>query len=102
MKPYSIYDAKYSWSNCDDARPWLMISEPLGTLIEAFPISGQCYGDNCFFIDSTRAEFGATGLSKRSFIHYGSIIMLPIEAVGRHRGTLIGPMLAEFIAVSGL
>lgn len=102
MSRYGIYNATHTWSNCPDTRPWLLLDHPNGPLVDAFPISSQCYRGNCFWLDPSRTDFAATGLNKGCFVHYASIIALPIANLGRHRGVLTGMLLAEFLDESGI
>ena len=102
MQPFDIYQAAHRWLNCDDARPWLIVEVRAQGVYGSFPISGQCYGGNCFEISSSHENFAATGLSKSCFIHDQYIVELRANQFLRRRGALTGSMLAEFRRFAGL
>ena len=103
MDLYNIYNAGFEWKNCEDVRPWIIIGPRIGECMDCFPISGHCYdGFDCFELDPNDPNFAATGLTKRCFVHYTSIVQLPIGNFHAKRGALENQMLHDFINESGL
>lgn len=102
MLPYDIYEAKYSFNECEDSRPWLIVDERKGELWGCFPISGQCYVGPSFPINCEHESFSETGLRKNCFILDESIYTLNKSHFGKHRGRLAGTLLESFLDYSGL
>lgn len=102
MRPYEIFYARHRWLNCDDPRPWLIVDLRGNQLLGCFPISGQCYDGQCFFISRTHPDFPATGLAKDSYIHDKFIIELAVDEFLDRKGELTGELLAEFLQYAGL
>lgn len=102
MKRFDIYNAVVEWSGSHDLRPWLIVEVRSGDMLACFPISGQCYDANCFFIESNQADFPFTGLTKSCFIHDSHIIEIPASKFKLKRGQLQGQLLIDFLDYSGL
>lgn len=102
VRAYEIFNAKVSWSNCEDMRPWLIVDLRGKEFCGCFPIAGACYRGNCFEVNQGHANFKTTGLTKTCFIHYQSIIDVNVSALARHRGCLAEELLDEFKAAAGL
>jgi hypothetical protein len=102
MQPYEIFNATYNWKNCTDMRPWLIVELRANGIIGCFPISGECYDGNCFWIDPTHPDFSATGLAKGSCVHDQYIVELSVNQFQSRRGELVGKLLDEFPDYAGL
>jgi hypothetical protein len=102
MGPFEIFNAVHSWNNCRDMRPWLIVELRDNHTLGCFPISGECYDGNCFWISASHADFPATGLSNGSYVHDRYIIELDVSQFADRRGALSGALLDEFLAYSGL
>ena len=102
MQCFEIYNGGVRWNGCDDIRPWLVVEIRSAQLVGCFPIASQCYGGNCFPINSDDPDFRATGLTKSCFIHDTHIIEVPVTQLLRCRGRLEGQMLTDFLEFSGL
>lgn len=96
MRPFEIYYAKVLWGGCFDERPWLIVQLLPGGFLGCFPISGQCYSNSCFYLDSTHPGFPATGLTKSCFIHDSHIIRLSNDQLLRRRGRFAGSTFDRF------
>lgn len=101
MNRWDIYNATLNWKNCPDMRPWLIVGQKIGSNWECLPITGVCYGNNHFQIDSVHPLFGLTGLSKTCFIVYTSIVMVPESSFDRYRGKLANELLDAFKSEAG-
>jgi hypothetical protein len=101
MQPFEIFYAAQSWKNCEDERPWLIIDLRPNNIFGCFPISGECYGGQCFFISSSHPDFAATGLAKSSNVDDRYIIELGLGQFRRRLGGLTGELLREFKDYAG-
>lgn len=102
MRPYEIYYARRPWKGCEDERPWVVIDTRPGGVFGCFPISGQAYGGDAFYVDPTHPDFPATGLTKGCYVHYLSIIELPADQFLRRKGEFQGHLLDAFLDAAGL
>ena len=94
MQPYEIFYATRRWRNCSDPRPWVIVELRPNQLIGCFPISGECYDGQCFFISRDHPDFAATGLAKDSYIHDQFILELRTHEFLARKGELTGDLLA--------
>jgi hypothetical protein len=102
MQAFDIYNCKTTWRNCTDTRPWLIVETARADTVGCFPISGECYDGNCFWISKDHPDFSHTGLSKSCYIHDSHIVEIDRANVLRRRGCLQGSLLAEFREFSGV
>ena len=68
MRPFQIYLLQVTWHGCQDARPWLILQARPDDLFGCFPISSQCYGQDCFPIEPSDPECRATGLTRACYV----------------------------------
>lgn len=99
---FEIHYAQVIWGGCADERPWLLVKDLGGGAFGCFPISGQCYGESCFFLDFGHADFSSTGLTKSCYIHDSSIIRVEASQFRRFKGALSKQLLKEFRDFSGM
>jgi hypothetical protein len=99
---FQIHQAEHLWGNCLDARPWLIVDIRPNGIFGCFPIASEDYGGDTFYIDSTHADFSATGLTKSCHVHWVHIIELERSQFRKQRGALTGDLLASFRDASGL
>ena len=102
MRPFEIFNARHEWNNCPDLRPWLIVELRVSETVGCFPISGECYGGNCFWISPTHPDFPATGLKKGCYIHDRHIVELRPHQFLNRRGELLGDLLTTFREYSGV
>ncbi len=99
---HEIYLARFAWKNCEDIRPWVVVQVFANGDLGCIPVSSHCYHGQCYQISAEHPDFKATGLTKTCHVHYDSIIMLQPSNVVRHKGTIRGQMLIEFLDAAGL
>jgi len=102
MQRFEIFNATRTWKGCVDMRPWLIIELRGTDTFGCFPISGECYGGSCFWIDPSHPDFSRTGLSKGSYVHDDYIVEIGIDEFQTRRGEMVGELLDEFLAFAGL
>ena len=102
MQPFDIAYATFTWKNCDDMRPWLVVECTPDGSCNCFPISGQDYGGDAFKVDQGDPDFPATGLTKTCYIHDQRFYAVSITAFGKCKGVLTGQLLTRFLAHAGL
>jgi len=107
MRPFQIYRIKVKWRNCEDARPWLVVQARPGGVLGCFPISSQCYGQDCFPLDPNHADFSATGLTRACNIICTTIYDLrdaqfTLDGKQQLKGELLGELLRDFRAFAGV
>jgi hypothetical protein len=102
MLPFEIYTARIEWNGCTDLRPVLIVQIRPGDVFGCFPFASNCYSGSCFAVSADDGDFAATGLAKSCFIHDSHLYDLPRSAFVRHRGALVGKLLAEFREFSGV
>jgi hypothetical protein len=104
VAPFDIHYGTFLWKDCPDERPWVVIGEGFeADTWDCFPLSGQFYDQsNAFEIDPAHPDFQATGLKKRSYIQYESLIVLPAVSFRRKIGKLQGELLDRFLSEAGL
>lgn len=107
MRPFQIYRLKVTWRNCEDARPWLVVEIRPNNVFGCFPVSSQCYGQDCFAVDPSHPDFAATGLTRACNIICTSIYELTasqfmLDGAPQLKGELQGELLSGFRAFAGV
>ena len=104
MQLFEVYNAKYTWMNCDDTRPWIVVDMSIAQdgLIGCFPLSGQCYYGDCFLVEQRHDDFPYTGLSKSCYVHDQRVLDLPFECFSLKRGDFRNNLLLDFRRYSGI
>lgn len=104
MDPFEIHYGTAQWKDCGDERPWIILGEGFEPETwDCFPLTGRYYNHyDSFEIDPGHPDFDATGLSKRSYIMYETVIMLPTGCFRRRTGVLRNELLQDFKNAAGL
>jgi hypothetical protein len=107
MRPFQIYRIKVRWGDCDDPRPWVIVQTRPHDIFGCFPISSQCYGECCFALGPSHADFPATGLTRPCNILYATILDLRreqfvLDGKLQLKGELQGQLLRDFRAAAGV
>ncbi len=107
MRPFQIYRLKLRWRNCDDPRPWLVVETRPDGVFACFPVSSQCYGQDCFALDPSHPDFAATGLTRACNIICTTLYDLQqgqfvLDGKRQLKGELQGELLSDFRAFAGI
>lgn len=102
MQVFQIFYGQMTWKGCPDRRPFLIVECDDEGVVRCFPISGECYQADAFFLDSNDPDFAATGLAKSCYIHDECFYELHCSALQEYKGVLQGDLLRRFLSSSGL
>ena len=105
---YGIYRARVQFKNCEDARPWIILSFaeeseaiPHDLLVLAAPLSSQLDlfdGRRHLLVEKSCADFPATGLLRSSYVIGDFAKTIPVAAIEKKFGELTGDLLLRFKA----
>lgn len=112
MDKYDICLARIRFRNCNDRRPWILVSRPTFDTVRSqapkvavVPISASLdlfKPNQDFLIRAADPNFVNTGLKRDSYaIGEGFTIYVPISRFERKVGSLVGSLLAEFVSWEG-
>jgi len=107
MRPFEIYRLKVAWRNCEDARPWIVVQTRPNATFGCFPISSQCYGQDCFPLDMSHPDFAFTGLTRSCFVICTTVYDLhedqfSVDGTLQLKGELLGEFLRDFRKFAGV
>ena len=96
---YEIYWAAIPFRDCNDGRPWVVVSDPYpDDKVTVYPTSSQF--DFCrpsyFVIPDDDPGFASTGLAHRSYVIDDYPVSAPFTILDDKRGELTGALLDEF------